>query len=493
MADLQTLLWLRARQLGRASRYWLMSIGYDPGAGAVLDQITGLYVLAAVLAILVVGWAGAINAAWQTARGLAGGSGPHALATLVPFFVLAVQAVVVAAALSSSPLKLPFADMAHIAGAPLRRSAVVGVAFLRGLPLRILVLAAIGDLGSILLAGSLHEQGAGAATAASVGVFTAGLGWCVGLLRMRGARRRSRWLWPLALIVAGLLAWGVPGVALWPGRMLQAALTRPGPVWHPLLLWLLLAVVALLVVLGDDVHLTRVSEESGLYARLQALGPLARMDPTAMRQVRLERVQAGRRARMALPALEGPALLAGRTFIAYVRLPSRALWLVRDIGLTVLGCWVILGHGVVPWGDWVVAAIVVPPRGTGDTFAADSREPFLRQLLPVSDFELLAADAGLPLLVVLALSVVAWIIRRPAGSSIVAGVLGAAILLAVRTLAQGVASTRSGGRWRPPFIAVAGLCFGLIGVFAVPGHNPAGALLLGAGMAVLMAMVAAQS
>jgi hypothetical protein len=178
--------------------------------------------------------------------------------------------------------------------------------------------------------------------------------------------------------------------------------------------------------------------------------------------------------------------------LAYVRLPWRSLVLGRDLGLTVFGCWALLGHGL-PWGDWWVAAIAIPPRGVGDTFAADSREPFLRQTLPVSDLQLLAGDAGLPLLVVFGLSVAAWLVRRPAGSSIVAGVVCSAVLLALRALCEGVSSTGAWGRWRPPFIAAAGVCFGLMAVIARPAGAPALALALGAGMAVLLGVLASQS
>ncbi len=435
------------------------------------------------------GWAGAVHAAWQAGRALAATPTAGSLSALVPGLVLVIQTVLVAVALSSSPLKLASPDMAHIAGAPLRRGAVVSVAFLGALPAPVLAAAALGDLGSIVLGGSSHHQAAGAVSAATLAVGSMALAWVLGLMRMAGTRRRWR-LWPLPPLAAALLGWVVPAGALWPGRVLQAALTGRAPVWNPVLMGSLVALSAGLAAVGGRVNLTLVAGESGLFARMQALGPLAWTDPAAVRQIRLEEAQARRRARWALPAAQGFALLPARSALAYLRLPGRMLLWARDLLLAVLGCWVLLGHGTgLPWADWVFAAAAIPPRGVADVFAAETREPFLRQLLPFDGLTLLLGEAGIPALVVLLLSIAARIVRRPLSASIGSGVACATILVALRALCQAVAPQRAGGAaWRPPFVAVAAVCFGLMAVIAVPARAPGLALVVGAGLALALAL-----
>jgi len=496
MSDLRPLLWLRWRQLSRAGLYWLAVVGYDPGAGALMDRIYGFYVLAAVGAIAVVGWAGAVNAAQQMGRALAGTpAAASALSSLVPGLVLGIQTLLLAVAMASSPLKLTSPDVAHVAGAPLRRGAVVAVAFLRGLPPRLLVPAAIGDLASIVLGGSLHYQAAGAVTAAALAVFSTALAWLLGMLRLAGAARRRRRLWLVPVLAVPLLAWGLPGFALWPGRALAAALAGQAPVWNPTLLLAAAALSAGMVALGSRANMAVITVESGPLPQMAALGALAWTDPAAVRQIRLDAAQAGRRARLALPDARGAALLPARAALAYVRRLGLLLPLLRDLTLTVFGCWVLLGHGAgLPWFDWVFASAAIPPRGVGDIFDADTHEPFLRQFLPVDDLTLLLGDAGLPALLVLLLSVAAWIVRRPLSASLWSGIACAALLVALRALCQAVAPARPReGAWHPPFIAAAGVCFGLMAVAAVPAHAPGFALELGAAMVAVLALVTARA
>lgn len=495
MADLSSLLWLRWRRWSRAGLYWLAVLGYDPGAGSLMDRAYGLYVLIAIGVIAVLGWAGAVHAARQVGLRLA--AVPRGTAPLVALLspaVLVGVVIAVGVALASSPLKLSAADTAHVAGAPLSRGAVVAVAFARRVPVLLLAAAAGGDLASLVLSGSPHFQGAGAVTAAAVTLLGVALAWALGLLRLSGAAARRRSLWPLSPLAAGLLWWLWPAAALWPGRALVAALIGQGPVWN---LGLLLAVAAALVGLaaaGARANMTLVAEESGLFAGLAALGAPAVRDPGAARQVRVASTQAGRRPVLGLPPWRGVALLLARAVLSYLRRPSQLLWLFRDLSLTVLGCWLLVGQGAgLPWFDWVFAAAAIPPRGLGDVFDQDVREPFLRQLLPLDDLALLVADAAPAALVVWLLSVAAWVVRRPVGTSLLSGVLCAGILVALRGLCQAVApGRRQAGVWRPPFIAVSGGCLLLLAVIAVPAHAPGLALGLGAALVVALAGVARQ-
>lgn len=466
-------------------------VGYDPGAGAILDQVYGLYILASVLGILTIGWAGAINAAWQLGQALARTSGGTALAGIVPAAVLVAQSVLVTAALYASPLKFTFADMAYVAFAPLASWAVVAVAFWRSLPLRLLAVAAAADLASILLGDSLHLQGAAALTGALLYLFTILLAWDLGCLRLTGPNRRPR-LWGLGPLAAGILLWRVPGVALWPGRLFRHVLLGPGPLWHPTLLWLILALALVLAAVGTQVNLIRVVEENHGFAQERALGPVARTDPDALQQLRAGRRLAGRRPHLGLPAVAGAWVLAAHLGLSAVRLPGRLLTMARDLGVVLVGCWVLFGHGTgVPWGDWVLASIILPPRGVADAFVADSREPFLRQLLPFNDLQLLVGDAGGPVLLVFLLTLLAWVLRRPPGASLLDGAVAAAVLLALRALSQGVAAQRPGGPWRPPFAAVAGVCYGVMAAIAVHGRAPEVALAVGGVLAGILALAAA--
>src|SRR5664279_2439662 len=139
MHDVQSLFWLRWRQFKDTAVYWLRVLGYRPQDASLSQNLYVLY-------LILIGffWVYTVGAfVFETAANIGKLIAPSTAAELLVGFVwltLIVQIYVMINALQSTPLKLSFADMAYVAGAPMRRIAPVIVGFIRQVGIRLFLL-----------------------------------------------------------------------------------------------------------------------------------------------------------------------------------------------------------------------------------------------------------------------------------------------------------------------------------------------------------------
>lgn len=407
MRDLRLVFRLRRRQLRSSVLYWLTLVGYEPGRRGLSARIYDLYLL-----LFGAAWAtGMLAVAFHQAGEFGAALGPTFLApalAALPTLVLVVQILAVVGALRASPLKLTFADMTHLAGSPLTRTAIALAGFAGQAARNVLVATAVAALVAEALAPLMGPARAGfpalraAAAVPPLAVLTTGLAWLAGLLRLRWARSghtRFLWLLPLALLPLARL---LPGVLLWPGHILAQAIAAPLPARQAGLLWLLAAgSVGLVAVAGRRVNMIDVCAESQTYARVKALGIMAWLSPDLAQGVRHQASLAGRRPLLRLPRATGAANLVVRGILVYVRRPSPLLVLPLWSGLIAQAAgWLALPGGSASWLSWLLLVLFAPADGLVSVFSADQGEPFLRQLLPVGNLPLLLADTAAPLALV---------------------------------------------------------------------------------------------
>jgi len=268
MRDARLVLWLRGRQAYGVTRYWLRAgFGVNPANNSTSERLYTLYLL--LFAAL---W---LPAMWLTLASASAGIGllvgaarrPLLLAAL-PGLVFLLQIGLMMAALRASPLKLTFADIAYVAGAPLPRAIVVLAGFLRVVVIRLPFVVLAAALIGVALTGATGAGAADAvglragATALLLGVFAWALAWLVGTARLAYPRLRRRFVWlaPLLLLVLPAV---VPGIALWPGHVLEGAIRGRAPgAWTALLAVLAALLLLALGWMGARVNLTVVADES---------------------------------------------------------------------------------------------------------------------------------------------------------------------------------------------------------------------------------------
>jgi hypothetical protein len=332
--------------------------------------------------------------------------------------VLLVQVYVMINALQSTPLKLTFADMAYVAGAPIRRIAPVIVGFLRQVGIRLIVVNLPVIVFGLIVGRSLLPNDFGPAALRLVAavipliVLTWGIGWIVGLSRLISPRLgRLRYLWFIPLVLLPI-AYFLPDAALWPGRIAALVMLGEAPVWAlPLLVVLAAGAVGVTFYLGDRINMIHAVDESLLYARINALGLLAWRMIDVQARIRMRERSASRKPFLSLPRAQGTRTFVTRALLSYVRHPFM---------LVACFAWgaIMTGFGVeiiarqLPaqvWILWVVAVGIAPPFGLLHVFRSDSEELFLRQFLPVDGLQLLLADILLPLVVMIVGGLAVWI------------------------------------------------------------------------------------
>ncbi len=497
--DLVLVARLRQRQLASLARYWLRTLGCEPGSRSRVDRAYLVY-----LALLGGWWAAAmlalaVQGAVQLGRALPG-EAHDALRQALPWLVLAGQALVAGAALRSSPLRLTFPDVAYLAGTPLHRGALAltawGLAVARILAATLLAggLAALALAEGAAPAALLPAAGSALALALPLVAFTVSVAWCLALAG-RGKPKRTAahlaWLVPAALLAGG---WFLPGMFLWPGRALALAVAGLAPAcWAPLLWLALLPVVGLLACVGERAHMAMVARESETYARIQALGMGAWLEPEVARSIRRRARLAARRPFLRLPGARGAWALAGRTGLMLARDPGALLsLLVWGALIAEAGAWLV-GPGAYPpqWAAWLAMAAFAPPAALRASLRADAGDPFLRQLLPQSNLRLLVADTGLPALALTLAALACWLMRRPGGGVAVAGTLTIVGLTALLALCQGVGSlpVKLFG-WRLPYEVAAMASLGAVVLAGSEAHAPLAALAVAAVVALaLLALI----
>ncbi len=407
MRDLRLVFWLRGRQLRSAALYWLTLVGYEPGRRGLSARMYDLYLL-----FFGAAWAtGMLAVAFYQAAEFGAALGPDLLApalAVLPALVLIIQVLAVVNATRGSPLKLTFADMAHLAGAPVARVAMALAGFAGQAARNVLVATVVAALVAEALAPLMGPARVGfpalraAAAALPLAILTTGLAWLAGLLRLRLARNgRLRFLWLLPLVVLPL-ARLLPGLLLWPGHILTQAIEAPLAAREVGLLWLLAGgSVGLVAVAGRRVNMIDVCAESQTYARIKALGIMAWLSPGLAQSVRHQASLAGRKAFLRLPRATGAANLVARGILVYLRRPDPLLVLPLWSGLIAQAAgWLVLPGGSAGWLSWLLLVLLAPADGLVSVFSADQSEPFLRQLLPVGNLPLLLADTTAPLALV---------------------------------------------------------------------------------------------
>lgn len=410
MRDVQALFWLRWRQFKDTAVYWLRVLGYRPQDASLSQNLYVLYLL-----LIALFWVYTVSAfVYDSALGIgrlieATTAGEVLIGFTVALLIL--QVYVMVNALQSTPLKLSFADMAYVAGAPISRAAPVIVGFVRQVALRLFIISIPVLLIGVLVGRALlpHDVGGAAlrltgATLPVIVLFWA-LGWALGLTRLinpRIGKIRFLWLLPLLLLPA---AYFFPDFVLWIGRIPVLVMLGESPVWAlPLLVLLAAVTVGITFWLGNRINMIHAVDESILYARIQALGLLAWRMFDVQARIRMQARQASRKPFLSLPNAQGNAIFYTRAALSYVRHPFMLLmcfawgWAMTSAAVqTVVGqppiqIWILL----------VVIAGIIPPFGLLHVFEADQRERFLRQFLPVDGLQLLIADILVPLIALIA-------------------------------------------------------------------------------------------
>jgi hypothetical protein len=489
MRDLRLLFWLRWRQFREDAVYWLRTVGYEPGNHSFSQRIYVVYLL-----LIGLFWVGSmLSWGFDQASLIGRNMTPAALDNwlrVIPWVVVIVQTWVIANALRSTPLKLSFADMAYVAGSPVERSAPVIFGFLRQVVLRLILFGGITALVSVLLVTPFQaEQRLMAGVRGFLAifpliVFTWGLAWLLGLLRLIVPRIRDyRYLWLLPVILLAI-AYLLPDAVLWPGRMLVLAIYGQPQGW--LLLPITggaLALVVLLFRLSDRVNMTYAADESVVYARIQALGLMAWRDPRLQLRIVAQNSYARRKIRLRLPSVYGWGGLATRAALSYMRHPTMlvitALW-----GAAMSYITVILITNQLPvqlWIGWALVAGFVPPVGLLYVYRADIEERFLRQFLLVDHLRLLTADALLPLVALIAGALAVWLLQGYEPEIAITGATFIAILSVLLALCGAAALTN-----RRVMLARVLITFFSFGVVAVAGVNFG---LLAAWVAALVTMM----
>jgi hypothetical protein len=455
MDDLRVLAWLRWRQFRDGLVYGLRILGYESG-----ERLYGLYLLA-----LLAFWVLAMGAyTFDQARLLGNVVQPADFANVlvwIPLAVFAGQVYVWVGALRSTPLKLSFADMSYIVGSPVNPAAAILLGFLRQVSLRMLLVIPMVGLFAVLLArvsqldislwDGLRVSGQMVSVALIIVAFTWTVAWFIGTLRLAFpalGRVRLIWVVPLLLVVPYYF---MPDVVLFPGRMVLLAGYGSLPLWMPLLMIAITAVLGVgLLRYGSRINLIHAADESQVYARIQALGLMAWRQPNVQMQIRFQSSSAGLRKRwLGLPKnVSGSTAIAVRAALSYVRHPVMLLLTgVWGALLCYVAGQVIKDNFPIPLTvGWVVIAGLVSPVGLLYIYRADVEEPFLRQFLPLDDFSLLLADALLPLLVTIIGASIAWMAHGFSPDETTSGIMFIPALVLLQTLCGAYAVKRGENR-----------------------------------------------
>ncbi len=491
MRDVQALVWLRWRQFKDTAVYWLRVLGYRP-QDASLSQ--NLYVLYLILIGLF--WVYTVGTfIFETAANIGKLLAPATSADLLIGFIwltLIVQVYVMVNALQSTPLKLSFADMAYVAGAPISRAAPVIVGFVRQVAIRLFLLDLPVVIFGVLVGRSLMPNDYGPAALRLVAavipliIFTWAIGWMVGLSRLISPRLgRLRYLWFLPLVLLPI-AYFVPDLLLWPGKIAVLVMMNQAPIWAlPLFIGLAALGTASTFLLGERINMIHAVDESILYARIQALGLLAWRMIDVQARIRMQSRQVTRKPFLRLPETQGTSIFVARAALSYIRHPTMILTsLGWGVAMTYFGVEIIVRQ--LPfqiWILWVIVAGIAPPFGLLHVFRSDQEEPFLRQFLPVDGLQLLLADILLPLIALIVGGLAVWITYGVDPDLLIMGVMFIPVLGLMVALSGAVAVTNA--RVIQTRLLATGASFGAVILAGTQLHNAFAGLVV-AGIAVLL-------
>jgi hypothetical protein len=251
------------------------------------------------------------------------------------------------------------------------------------------------------------------------------------------------WALPLLLLPAAYL---MPDAFLWPGRTLVLVVYGLNPVWLlPFIVLLAAGLTLAFVWMGNRINMIQAVDESVVYARLAALGILAWRMPDLQLRIRAQESHAGRKPRFSLPKSQGQMALVTRSLVSYIRHPSMLLVnLLWGAVMTYVVTLIIANELPVQiWIGWLLIAGITPPIGLLHTFRMDVREPFLRQFLPLNGFQILLADVVLPLVFLVAGSLIVWFLAGFPFALLTFGILFIPPLGLLLALCGAVAMTNS--------------------------------------------------
>jgi hypothetical protein len=476
MRDFSLLAWLRWRQWRSSALYWLRTLGYDPQRQNFIDRLYALYlILFGIVWIIVVG-----IAAVSQAAGLGRSVPPEVAAALVaamPWLVIAATIWFLLRALRSSPVLLSFPDIAYVAASPVSRAAFVLVNFFQACLQHLVIALPLFALIVVVLAQPFGEAVAHTAALRALVVVAPlvplllALAWMAGLARLERREARASGFWWLAGFLLAPLAWLLPPLR-WPGELIAVSIQGAVPYFAVALLFAFAALAVLMLArVASRVNLIAAAEESRTYARLNALGLMAFLAPDVALRIRRQEALAKRRASFRLPNAAGVGSLAARSLLLSLRRPMALLRLLLwGAGTAFTAAWLALGHPpLVLWFFWVTFLSLAPPKMLVESFEADMADPYLRQLLPMSN-GLLAVVGGIVPLIVTTFGVWAgWAVSArqfglsPEGWALGMGA-GLCLVLDV-LLAQAAAAGRVGFfGWRPPYAAWLLLSIALVAV-----------------------------
>jgi hypothetical protein len=482
MRDIPAVLWLRWRQFRDGAVYWLRVLGYQPNEKSISQNLYVLYLFGIGLI-----WFGAM---WTFVYDQANALGvllPHSslasLLQLLPIIGLAAQVYVMVNALRSTPVKLSFADMAYLAGSPISPTAPVFVGFVRQVVLRMFLFALGFAVIAVFIIRPIGPNlGTGAVFRAILAtipfiLLTWAIAWILGVSRLVfPALRRFRYFW-LAPLLLFPLAYLLPDAFLWPGRAFLLNIYGELPVWVlPLVLLLALALIYGLARLSDRVNMVQATDESIIYARIQALGLLAWRQVDLQFRIRLQSTQATRKPFLSLPKAEGLWMLMTRAGLSYVRHPVMLLLsFAWGAAMTYVAINIVVNRLPVQlWIGWVLVASFVPPNGLLYVFRVDLEERFLRQFLPFDGFQLFIADVLLPLIFLTLGAMFAWVLQGFSGQITVLGFMFIPVLSIMLALSGAVSLTNK--RVLQTRLLATGASFGAVILAGVGLGSPLAAL-----------------
>ncbi len=439
------ILWLRFKQMQGTANYWLRLVDYDTRDKDVMNRAYGLYLLG-----FMAWWSVAM---WAIAAGFIatiGGSLPptaqSAVLTYTPFVVLIGLAILMMLKLQSSPYKLSSPDFAYVGGSPVQRVVPVIIGFFGDMVLPLVLSMVVVSFMAVALnvrLGTVGEIAAALRSALAIAPVVAlvwALAWLVGLARMTlpGVRRWSAlWLVPVVLLPLPFVA---PGVTAWPGNMLALIMVGESAdlmIMAPVVL-ALVAVIALIAVLGDRINMIDVADESLIFAKLSEISNLRWMAPSVYLRARSQFKAAAYKPILRLPDAVGTRMLVARSALTYVRSPLEVLKLLIAVAL-VQGGVAMLAYGLPPLLIivWLYAVAVAPTSALIRVFSADADDLFTRQFLPINSLRLLLADAAVPMGFVGLVSAVLWLLQPVAIEMIMPGLVLIGILTLLLVLCRG--------------------------------------------------------
>ncbi len=423
MNELRILTGLRLRQW-RANLIPLLRLfGYRPEDRSLKEFFYNLYLLAFFVVWFIFGtWGAIIQQAAQLGAAL---SAPlrEQIVNLLPWlFFLGLIGLSFKYA-RRSPLLLSFPDTAYLAGSPVPRRTLVLVQWAQEVVRALLIMLPLAIVTAVILAQTLplpaQFWATMRATLATVPVLLLVLiiAWLWGVVRLSVPGlvhwRGYKWL-PLLLAAALLLT---PTLVLWPGRFWLDALSGSWSLGQigPFVLGIGLLLLGLVGISGQ-LNLIDVSDESVVFAQMQALGAFSRLSPdlaVARQNIKRQTVMVGKRPFLHLPTSTGTRTLLLRSGLVTLREGS-GLFALMGWGAIFSGAaqWIALSHAPIEfWIYWLLAVLLLPPRQLVTIFQADLREPFLRQLLPLSNWQLLVVDTAVPFTALLIGALGAWLIQ----------------------------------------------------------------------------------